>query len=446
LLQVDSGTLELAFGLTNRGRIVVPAGTRLDISGHRLEATGDASMEGGGEVRINLPAFGGLDWPAIRGTVDLSGRLQLLGDFSPLAFSGDRVRLNRLEVQKRVNDPVVFRPLAFSVQSVLLRQGTIWFASPALVELPELVTEGGSDYRLRAETPVTVTGPARLDALWVGGSAPVRFAGPVALARLLRISPVFLGDPPGGVVELASPLPLTDSTEVEVSATGELRVLAGIEFALPEGPRVQIGGTLVNDGVVRTSDGLAGTADAARGGTVLNRGLLEARSGLLRLPLVRQTSGTTRLAGGQLACLQGIELEGGIVEGAGSCLADLTNSGGTVAPGGAGVGTLNLGQEPVSGRGGTFAQSGAGRLLVQLAGSDRFDRITAHANANLGGVLEVQLAEGFAPALGEEFTILTCGGVLNGAFGEKRLPSLAGGLEFEVVYGSNAVKLRARAR
>lgn len=446
LITVDSGSLELAFGLTNRGRLVVPTGTRLVVTGHRFEATRDALLVGGGDVEIGMPVFLGLGAPAIGGTVDLDGRLAVL-ESGPLHFTGDRVRLQRLEV---ANNDVLFRPLEFSAQSVLLRWGTITLASRTPVELPELVTEfaglGPVSQRLRAETPVTVTGPARIQSLWVASSSPVRFEGPVALTGLMKIGSMFFGDPLPGRVELATPPPLTGGAEVEIDAEGELRLLPGLDLSLPEGTAFRIYGTLVNEGILRTADGLAGSADAAQGGVVINRGLLESRNGLLRLPRVRQTAGRVLLSGGSLACLQGLQVEGGSLEGAGDCLADLANSGGTVSPGGTAIGALVVGRDPDSGRGGAFAQSGTGRLLLQLAAADRHDTVVVRANASLGGVLEVQLVDGFAPRLGDQFTILTCGGVLGGAFAETRFPVLPGGLEFVVSSEANGVKLRVRAR
>jgi hypothetical protein len=50
------------------------------------------------------------------------------------------------------------------------------------------------------------------------------------------------------------------------------------------------------------------------------------------------------------------------------------------------------------------------------------------------------------PQLGDQFTVLTCNGVLSDSFTETRLPELTGGLEFEVLYDANGVRLRVRSQ
>jgi hypothetical protein len=448
LIEVASGTLELAFGLTNRGRVLVPEGSRLNVTGHLFEATDDASLVGGGDVRIALPQFGTL-FPTIRGVVDLGAGLELIHGVSPVFFAGERVQLNRLVVDQAPSAVVSFQPLSLSMRSLHLRSGQVWLLPGTPIELPELESgiDGSGGGQLRVEAPVTVTGPARLASLWVGGSAPLRLGGAITLTGELTVAGLMgFGSGEQPVVELAAPLPLAAPAYIQITSSGTLRVLPGIEFPVPEGTIISLGGTLLNEGVVRTADGLTGVADAAQGGTLLNRGRLEARSGLLRLPLVRQTGGITRLAGGQLACLQGFELQDGVVDGAGAMNADLTVSGGLLSPGGEAIGTLEIGQDPNSGRGGSFRQEAAGRLRLQLAATDRHDRVAVRMNARLGGVLEVQLAEGFVPQLGDQFTVLTCNGVLSDSFTETRLPELTGGLEFEVLYDANGVRLRVRSQ
>ncbi|MBK9140815.1 MAG: hypothetical protein IPM17_19025 [Verrucomicrobia bacterium] len=263
-----------------------------------------------------------------------------------------------------------------------------------------------------------------------------------ALAGELNLRGLFVDDTP--LLELATPLAREAGASVQIGSFGTLRILPGIEFDVTEGLGLRVGGTLLNEGVVRTADGLTGTADAAGGGTVLNRGRLEARSGLLRLPRVRQTEGRVHLAGGALTCLQGLELEGGELVGAGDLYADLANEGGTVSPGGDGTGTLAIGREPASGRGGAFRQGGSGQLILNVASRDRHDRVTVDKNATLGGVLEVRLAEGFIPAEGDVFTLLAWQGVGAGAFDEVRLPALPGDRRFAVVQETQALKLVVR--
>jgi len=54
----------------------------------------------------------------------------------------------------------------------------------------------------------------------------------------------------------------------------------------------------------------------------------------------------------------------------------------------------------------------------------------------------VRLANGFSPALGDEFTVMTARTRRTTKFATETLPSLGAGKKFEVVYETAAVKLR----
>ena len=87
----------------------------------------------------------------------------------------------------------------------------------------------------------------------------------------------------------------------------------------------------------------------------------------------------------------------------------------------------------------------AGVLEIELGGDtagsyDQINHTLGDAQATLGGTLDVALIDGFAPALGDTFDIITAEEVV-GTFDTVNLPLLEGGLAFNVLYGSGGVSL-----
>ena len=84
-----------------------------------------------------------------------------------------------------------------------------------------------------------------------------------------------------------------------------------------------------------------------------------------------------------------------------------------------------------------------GTLEIELAGllSGSFDKIIHSGVAELGGVLDVSLINGFVPAAGNTFEILTAVGGVSGVFDSELLPSLSSSLQWDVTYGANDVLL-----
>ncbi|WP_428307673.1 hypothetical protein [Lacipirellula sp.] len=73
--------------------------------------------------------------------------------------------------------------------------------------------------------------------------------------------------------------------------------------------------------------------------------------------------------------------------------------------------------------------------------TDAFGMVSVGGSSTLAGALAVSLAPGFAPTLGETFTILTAANGISGTFASESLPALSGGLSFDVQYTPNAVML-----
>ncbi len=79
--------------------------------------------------------------------------------------------------------------------------------------------------------------------------------------------------------------------------------------------------------------------------------------------------------------------------------------------------------------------------LADPAEDPDFGSVEVSGGAALDGTLQVQLAGGFVPSLGDAFQILTASGGRTGTFTSEVLPSLSSGLDWELQYTPNSVVL-----
>jgi autotransporter-associated beta strand protein len=113
---------------------------------------------------------------------------------------------------------------------------------------------------------------------------------------------------------------------------------------------------------------------------------------------------------------------------------DLTMSGGILAPGAAPAARTI---------GGTLTQN-AGVLQLLIGGTSagvNFDQLQVGGNASVGGILSVQLINGFSPALNQTFQFLTSTGNTTGVFSTLSLPVLGAGKAWQIAYSPHAVSL-----
>ena len=94
-----------------------------------------------------------------------------------------------------------------------------------------------------------------------------------------------------------------------------------------------------------------------------------------------------------------------------------------------------------------------GTLEIEIGGDspgsfDQINHILGAGVANLGGMLDVALINGFMPSLHDSFEIITATGGVNGMFSTPAddLPTLSPGLEWAIDYGDNNVVLSVNRR
>jgi hypothetical protein len=162
------------------------------------------------------------------------------------------------------------------------------------------------------------------------------------------------------------------------------------------------------------------------------------------------TFGETRIEQGGTISLNGVttkldtqfvNIEGGVLRGNGTVFVGtgpvngvVRNLDGRVEPGD-GIGKLSIT--------GDFSNLVDGTLAIQLAGtlaSTQYDVLAMSRFAFLDGTLEVTLAGGFVPTVGNTFTFLTT--AANGIFGEFESLVLPGGFQWEVDYLASSVVLK----
>jgi T5SS/PEP-CTERM-associated repeat protein len=219
----------------------------------------------------------------------------------------------------------------------------------------------------------------------------------------------------------------TIAAAVTNSSPGEIRVEAADSLVMTS--------NLINVGVIDVQFGEIEVL-----GPTTNSGDIDTRGGVLRFQ-----NGLTNNSGSQLAVVGGeVDIFGNIMNALGAQVVvggeahvamhdPFTNNGSLlVTPGSELLALENL----------TFG-GGAG-LTVQLAGTEpanEFGQLNAAGTAALAGALAVQLVDGFHPAAGDTFQIITAANGRSGIFSPENLPPLAGGLTWDVVYNPTSVVL-----
>lgn len=123
------------------------------------------------------------------------------------------------------------------------------------------------------------------------------------------------------------------------------------------------------------------------------------------------------------------------LSGSGSVALDVLNDG-TVAPGNS-AGVLAID--------GDFSQSSTGLLVIEIGGTlpgAEFDMLEISGSATLAGIFEVSLIDGFIPAYGDVFEVLTFDSLI-GTFDDFVGLDISSGKRLVPVFGSNSLSLVA---
>jgi hypothetical protein len=161
-----------------------------------------------------------------------------------------------------------------------------------------------------------------------------------------------------------------------------------------------------------------------------------AGSSISRTGAYTQTAGST-VVDGTLSATGGVDIQGGTLAGNGT-VSSAVSSSGIVAPG-TSAGLLTVGS--------TYSQSSSGELKIEVGGlivESEYDRIAVTGAATLDGTLSVELINGFAPNIGDSFTVMTYASK-TGTFSNVVVPCLPGGNFLQVGVGATSVDLTVTA-
>ncbi|HYV19767.1 MAG TPA: MopE-related protein [Verrucomicrobiae bacterium] len=193
--------------------------------------------------------------------------------------------------------------------------------------------------------------------------------------------------------------------------------------------------TFVNNGTLKKT---GGTGISAFASSFSTSGAVQSTSGTLSFQAgYTQTAGTTLLNGGNLTANTPLSIQGGMVQGTGTITGGMTSVAGHVVPGQS-PGLLTVA--------GNYIQQVQGSLDVEIGGTTagtQYDQLNVAATggaATLGGRLNVTLANGFVPSLGQTFTIVNALS-RTGTFATTSFPGIGCGLTWQVTYTATTAVL-----
>lgn len=267
-------------------------------------------------------------------------------------------------------------------------------------------------------------------------------AGPAAFSGSLLVGPMGRLDVSGAQLNGNDVSAIVDG-HLAVDSGGRVNLSGQTELMVNGLATVNGPGSFISPaemrvtGELRASNG--GWAAAGNGRLTLQAGsVVTADGGEIRGLDIEATGAQIHLAnGGRLIAEFGpLNLNAGtMLAGNGQVLSDgaIVNAG-VVEPGlaGGGIGDLFFSN---------LEMSDSGRVVMELAGLEGgIEYDTIHTGfAALAGTLDISLASGFMPAAGDTFDLLL--GSRAGEFSSVNLPSLAGGMSFDVLYGNDFVRL-----
>jgi uncharacterized repeat protein (TIGR01451 family) len=162
----------------------------------------------------------------------------------------------------------------------------------------------------------------------------------------------------------------------------------------------------------------SGTGTTAIAASFENSGTVEVQTGTLAFDGgFTQLDGNTNLAGGNIAVTTTLDIDGGVLEGAGTITGDVTLDDAEVNPGDA----TNTGVIAITG---SYTQGSGGVMNLDLAGpgAGQFDQVTAGGTATLGGTVNVALLNSYEPPDATTWTPVTAA-TLSGTFSTQNLPT-----------------------
>jgi hypothetical protein len=433
----EDATLTTSAGAkTNAGTIQV---TSTD-AGHNgeLNAAGSGGLTNTGTIQTLSSA---LSTQFMGGTIDNQGTMTLDGGADGFCCSSGSLHLTNS------SNITVGSGKTFALGAIFSQTAGTTTVSGSMTGVGPFSITGGA---LAGNAPV-LTNPNTLTASGGTGTIKVHGTGTLAQANI-GAGITLVVEASGADAALNGPAAsFTDAGTVQLTATTS-------NNASFDGG----GGTMTNSGTIETLPGSGGTRTlfekiansgtitigANTGGGCCSSGNLQlANSGAITVAsgkaftlggIFSQSAGTTTVDGTLTAPSGSFPISGGTVRGGGTLVGNVTNTGGTFAPG-ASPGTLTVTGDYTQGAGGTLAADVAGTT----AGTG-YDRLSVSGNVSLDGTLAIATGAGFTPPSGQTYQVVTAGGTRTGTFSTVTGTDAGGGAHYAVQYNPANVTLAPR--
>ena len=413
VIQVDGGTLFLQ---PNQERPAVWAGAFTGGPGSTLVLAGPHDLQASSSV----------SGPAV----------QFASPFGPVTIAGHYDVT--VSTSTTTEAPAVYftaRAVLVSTGAVSIDSGTISFSTGRAVVLPSLTLAVGGG--LAGPDEVTVSGPLTSTGGQLSGPGTVTADGGLSLSgnEEFLISGCTLVNT-GAAAWSGGSINADNGAVLSNTATGTFDVSCdglfywcgrGQDSCNPVGsqPVFENAGTFVKSAGLGITD-FRGFPDL--GGmdvSFVNTGTVEVRTGQVAFGRTyTQTAGSLLLTGGGISALGPLDLQAGALSGTGTVTANVQTAAALTL--GTNVGTLTVT--------GDYTQLPAGQLTIKLA-EPQCDQLIVSGTASLAGTLTLAPADGFTPAPGAVFTVMTYGT-------ETGSLSLAdGGQPYAASYGATALTI-----
>jgi hypothetical protein len=423
----NSGSVQLLQGrlglggtgsMASIGSFTAAAGTHLDLRGQALAASSVVSSDGSVGIDRSMEAgsFRAAGGTAAEDTtftgpvVDLGPALDTYGavDFSPASGGPVTLAVGALTVLAYTLGGTD----SFAVAGLTTLDDSTGLAVPTVDAYGGLSLVGGLN---------TLTGTALINhaaATWqlpAGAFNGIQLQSGASIDNLAGASFTVTGtDPASGGIN-------SDGSAVAFINAGS--------FTASTGTDVHVNIPFANSGSVQLLQGGLSLYSAT------NTGAVVVSSGTtLGVGSYTQTAGSTALNGGTING-GALSINEGALSGSGTINATVTN-GGQAIPGGAGAaGILTIN--------GTYTQTATGALDIDIGGttaSTQYDQLAVSRAATLDGTLDVALINGFQPAFGNSFQVVTFGSSA-GNFATYNAPSLASGLFLDSDFTASSLTL-----
>ena len=412
-IEIAGGTLKVAnsaLGTLYIASITVDAGATLDLNDQEPPT---------GNIVIDLLGSGNV----VTSSNAMTTTLLTLG---AAKFSGSISGTGRLDIE-----PVCFSASGFCTTGIAELSGTNTFTGTTTITNGTLLVDSSGAITGTSNAIINADGNLTINGIFSGRGVSINSGGAMTINGSATTG-ITVGS--GGTLAVESGGTLDGGLVVYGTAN-----ISGSVAAQFQGIEVESGGRLTVDGSTNTQglevrgNGIVtinGSVTSSVGIVVDNTSMMLVSSGgSISAPSDILVAGTLKVDG-TVTSTNGLTVYAdGTVTGTGTIASTHITSGGILAPGGNGIGTLHVN--------GSLSIAGGGVYEAEIS-SNNSDKVTVTGAANIAGILNLELVS--APVVGTRYTLLTATGGITGKFAAFD-PTPLGEFRPTLTYDANDVML-----